>query len=111
MALPDAYSLMLRISMITLSVAIFACLFRAIIGPRFTDRVLSVNVIGTNVVAMIAVLSVLLDDGSLLDIAALYAMISFLAVVVLSKCYMLTRHVSALNPHRNRDTAEEKKGQ
>ena len=110
MSLADAYTIMLRISTITLSVIIFACLFRAILGPRFTDRVMAVNVIGTNVVVMIAVLSFLLDDGSLVDIAALYAMISFLTVVVLSKCYMLTKHVSALNPLRNSGAAKEEQG-
>lgn len=43
---------------------------------------------GTMVMVMIAVLALLLDEGYLVDICLLYAMISFLAVVVLSKVYI-----------------------
>ena len=111
MSLTGAYAIMLRISMIVLSATVFACLLRAILGPHFTDRVMAVSVIGTNVVAMIAVLSFMLNDSSLVDIAMVYAMISFLAVVVLSKCYMLTKHVNALNPRRKNAAAKEEHDQ
>ena len=100
MEIKDAYHIMLLAGIFTLSITIFASLFRAVLGPRFTDRVLSVNVIGTQAIAMIAILSFLLDEGSLVDIAVVYAMISFLAIVVLSKCYLLTRHADRLIPPR-----------
>ena len=100
MTVTEAYHVMLRVSVFTLSITIFACLFRAILGPRFTDRVVSVNIIGPQVIAMIAVLSFLLDESRLVDIAVVYAMISFLAIVVLSKCYLLTKHASQLDPRR-----------
>ena len=44
--------------------------------------------IGTYVIMIIAVLTVLLGEQWLADIAAIYAMISFLAVVVLTKIYI-----------------------
>ena len=106
MSVADAYSILLRISMLTLSITIFACLFRAILGPRFTDRVLAVNIIGIKTIVMIAILSFLLDESSLVDIAGVYAMISFLAIVVLSKCYRLTRQTNPLDPHP--ESAEER---
>ena len=37
---------------------------------------------------MIAVLAVLLKEGYLVDICIIYAMISFLSVIVLTKVYM-----------------------
>ncbi len=37
---------------------------------------------------MIAVLSLLLKEGFLIDICLIYAMVSFLAVIVISKVYM-----------------------
>ena len=43
---------------------------------------------------MIAILSCLFRDSNLLDIAIVYAMIGFLAVVVLSKCYIMPHHVN-----------------
>ena len=86
------YQILLWISTVILSLSICACLIRAILGPRFTDRIVSINVICTKAVIMIAILSSLLEQDSLLDIAIIYAMISFLAVVVLSKCYLLPHH-------------------
>lgn len=92
MLVEDAYRILLWISMFTLSITIFFCLFRAILGPRFTDRVVSVNIIGTKAIVMIAILSFLLEENDLIDIAVVYAMISFLVVIVLSKCYLHTKH-------------------
>lgn len=74
--------------MIVLAVCIFLCLIRAIIGPRISDRIVAVNMIGTMTMIIIAMMSVLLGEGYLIDVAMIYAMISFLAVVVLTKVYM-----------------------
>ncbi|MBP5309355.1 MAG: sodium:proton antiporter [Lachnospiraceae bacterium] len=71
-----------------LSILLFLCLIRAIIGPKIADRIVSVNMMGTITIVIIAVLTVLLDEGYLADICIIYAMISFLAVVVLTMIYM-----------------------
>ena len=63
------------------------CLIRAVKGPRIADRLVAVNMMGTMVIVMIAVLAVVKDQGYLVDICLIYAMISFLAVVVLSRIY------------------------
>ena len=94
MPLERANQILLWVSVLTLSITIFACLFRAILGPRYTDRVMSVNLIGTKAVVMIALLSFLLDEEGLIDIAVVYAMVSFLAIVVLSKCYLHRKHIA-----------------
>ena len=107
MSLENAYTILLWGSMLTLSITIFACLFRAILGPRFTDRVMSVNIIGTKAVVMIALLSFLLDEEGLIDIAVVYAMISFLAIVVLSKCYLHKKHIAHPHTPSERDDATE----
>lgn len=73
---------------IVLAVCMFFCLIRAIIGPRISDRIVSINMIGTMTIMIITILSVLLHEGYLVDVAMLYAMMSFLAVVVLTKVYM-----------------------
>lgn len=70
-----------------LAVMIILCLVRAVIGPRITDRVVAINMIGTMVMAGIAILSVVKNEGYLVDICLIYAMISFLAVVVLTRIY------------------------
>ena len=98
-AVENAYRLLLWFSTILLSLSVSVCLVRAIMGPRLTDRIVAINVICTKVVILIALLSCIFDKGSMLDIAIVYAMISFLAVVVLSKCYIMPHHhASPLEP-------------
>jgi len=73
--------------LIFLAILLFAGLIRAIKGPRIADRLVAVNMIGTMVIVMLAILSLLLNEGYLVDICLIYAMISFLSVVVVTKVY------------------------
>lgn len=75
-------------ALIFLAVMVVLCLIRAIIGPRIADRIVSVNMMGTMVMVIIAILALMLEEGYLVDICLIYAMISFLAVIVLTKVYM-----------------------
>lgn len=70
-----------------LAIMLMVCLFRAVKGPRVSDRVIAVNMMGTIVIVIIALLGFVLQEGYLIDICILYAMISFLAVIVLTKIY------------------------
>ena len=83
-----AYETLFTIALSILGVLLFPCLLRAIRGPRIADRVVGINMIGTIIIMMIAVLSLMLEEGYLVDIAIIYAMLSFLAVVVLVKIYI-----------------------
>ena len=74
--------------LIILAVMLFACLIRAIKGPRVADRLVAVNMMGTMVMVMISILALMLNEGYLVDVCLVYAMISFLAVVMLSKVYI-----------------------
>lgn len=73
--------------LIFLAILLFAALIRAVKGPRIADRLIAVNMMGTMVIVMLAVLSLLLKEGYLVDICLIYAMISFLSVVVVTKVY------------------------
>ena len=70
------------------AVLLLLCLIRAVIGPRIADRLVAVNMITTMVTVIIAILAVLKNEGYLVDICLIYAMISFLSVIVLTKVYM-----------------------
>ncbi|HBA47077.1 MAG TPA: sodium:proton antiporter [Lachnospiraceae bacterium] len=87
-SLEKAYGIFLTIVLVILAILVILCLIRAIIGPRVADRIVSVNMMGTMVIVMIAVLALMLGEGYLADICLIYAMISFLAVIVLTKVYM-----------------------
>ena len=78
----------LSIVMAVLIIMIFVSFIRTLKGPRVTDRIISVNMIGSITIMVIAILAIVLNQSYLVDICLIYAMISFLAVVVLCKIYM-----------------------
>lgn len=86
--LEQAYHVLFVAVLVILAVMIVLCLIRAIIGPRVTDRIVATNMMGTIVMVIIAMLAIMLGEGYLVDICIIYAMISFLAVIVLTKVYM-----------------------
>lgn len=87
MELIQQYSALFYGVLSILAVMLVLCLVRAVIGPRIADRLVAVNMMGTMVIVGIAILAVIKDQGYLVDICLIYAMISFLAVVVLTRIY------------------------
>ncbi len=83
----QVYHGFLLVCMIVLGALIMLCLLRAILGPRLADRVVAVNMIGTMTITEIAMFALYLRENYLYDVCLIYAMISFLAVVVLTKIY------------------------
>ena len=86
--LESAYQILWIGVLLVLAVLLLLCLLRAIIGPRVADRIVAVNMMGTITIVIIGILALMLGEGYLVDICMIYAMISFLAVVVLTKVYM-----------------------
>ena len=87
MSIDFAYQVLFGFALLILTVLALACLVRCILGPRISDRVLAINITGTITVIMVGLFVVLLSEGYLADIALVYSMLSFLAVIVLSKVY------------------------
>lgn len=83
-----AYSVLYNGALIVIGVLLLFTLIRAIRGPRIADRIIAVNMMGTLVVITICVLAFLMNEGYLVDVAIVYTMLSFLAVVLLTKVYM-----------------------
>lgn len=98
MTIDFIYDALLWGALFAMSLSTCFCLFRAILGPRFTDRIIAVNIVCTKAIIAIAILAFLFGQDFLLDIALVYAMISFLAVVVLSKCYLLKHQEHPVDP-------------
>ena len=87
-ALNQAYGIVLTALPIVLAVMVILCLIRAIKGPKIADRIVAINMMGTITMVIIAILAVRMNEGYLVDICIIYAMISFLAVALLTKVYM-----------------------
>ncbi|MBQ8149492.1 MAG: sodium:proton antiporter [Clostridia bacterium] len=88
MQVSQAYNMLWTGALIVLAVLTLACLIRSVIGPRIADRIVSINMISTLSLAMICILTMVLGEGYLADVALIYALLGFLAVVVLCKVFM-----------------------
>ena len=82
------YHILFVVALILLAIGIFFALLRAIKGPRISDRIMGINLIGTMAIACLAILAIDLRQSWLLDVSLIYGMISFLAVVVLAQIHI-----------------------
>ncbi len=60
-------------------------LVRALMGPTVYDRILSVNAFGSLTVVLIAVYGFLSGRPDFLDIALVYVLINFIAIIAVTK--------------------------
>ncbi len=110
MMIETAYNILFSIALIWLSILILAMLIRSIMGPRITDRILCINMIGTMVICCIAILSRMLKESYLNDVALIYAMISFISVLILATIYIPNRQNRARFGHQvEEELSNEKK--
>ncbi len=70
---------------IAILVAIALALVHAFRGPTLYDRILAVNMVGTQIVLMVAVLGFLMGRPEFLDIALVYVLISFVSTLAVLK--------------------------
>ena len=84
----NAYTLLFSVAFVVLGACLFLLILRSVKGPKLTTRVVCINMIGTTVTSVFALLAAYLREGWLYDICIVYVLISFLAVVILSKVYM-----------------------
>ncbi len=78
---------MFTVATIAILVTMGLALVRAFLGPTAFDRILAVNMFGTKTVLIIAVVGFLMGRPEFLDIALVYALINFIAVISLLKYY------------------------
>lgn len=86
----DTMRFILEIAMLVLAIGMFLAFIRAVKGPRYTDRIVAINMIGTMTTTTICILSAYLGETALVDVSLVYTLLSFLAVVIL--CRVVTMH-------------------
>ena len=88
MSIEEAYRLLFSGTLIVLAVMVVAALIRTVTGKLTVDKIIGINLISTLVVIAIAVLTLLLGEDYIADIAVVYVMISFVAVMLLCRIYI-----------------------
>lgn len=76
---------LLAFAILFLSVTIFLCMYRAVKGSSAADRLVAINVVGTKTIILILMVSFIIHETYFIDVALVYALISFIASIVISK--------------------------
>ncbi len=78
-------SFALDFALVTVSLATVLCLWRLLRGPELTDRVLALDTLYINIVALAILLGLRLDTALLFEAALLIAMLGFVSTVALAR--------------------------
>ena len=88
MTVAEAYRILYSVALFIIAALLCVMLIRSIRGPGATDKLLSINMIGTLVIADIVILSRMLKETWLLDVALIYTMISMVSVLILARVFI-----------------------
>ena len=72
-------------SSIFLAILILVAFIRGIVGPTSLDRNIVINIIGTKTVVIMILMSFIYDELYFIDVATVYALISFIATICVAK--------------------------
>ncbi len=76
---------MLTIALVLFAITITIAVIRIILGPSMPDRVLALDVIGVNLIASIAVFSVIMKTKAFLEVILILGILSFIGTIAYSK--------------------------
>lgn len=82
----------LAISLVAITISMFLCLIRMIIGPSVVDRLLALDTLFLNATCLIMVLGIYWASTNIFEGALLVAMLGFVSTVALAR-YFTTGHV------------------
>lgn len=77
--------ILLTISLILFTCAIFIALYRIIVGPSMPDRVVALDMIGVNLVSLVAVFSIVLHTHAYLEVILIVGILAFISTVGLAR--------------------------
>ncbi len=76
---------MLTTSLVLFSITIAIAVIRIILGPSMPDRVIGLDMIGVNLIATIAVISVVMNTKAFLEVILILGILSFIGTIAFSK--------------------------
>ncbi len=87
--LPAPYGQLLEVAigggLVVASVVTLLCAYRVIRGPTVPDRVVALDTIGTNVVAIAVLFALATDSGFFVDVSIVLAIIGFISTVAVAR--------------------------
>jgi multicomponent Na+:H+ antiporter subunit F len=81
------FSIFYTLAAVIFMISLLLILIRALRGPTTYDRILAVNVFGSNIVLAICLIAFLQEDLSYIDVALLYALVNFISTIALLRFF------------------------
>jgi len=78
-------NIILTIALVLFGIAIAITFIRILIGPTFTDRGIAMDVIGVNLISVIAIVSILFSTRAFYDVILVLGILAFISTVSFSK--------------------------
>ncbi|ATH92974.1 monovalent cation/H+ antiporter subunit F [Bacillus glycinifermentans] len=79
------FEFILQLSLGILAVSTFLYVIRVIKGPSIPDRVVALDAIGINLIGITALVSILLNTSTFLEVILLIGILAFIGTVAFSK--------------------------
>ncbi|KAB7667122.1 Na(+)/H(+) antiporter subunit F1 [Bacillus sp. B1-b2] len=79
------FQLIMNASLLIVSISTIIFIYRVIKGPTTPDRVVALDAIGINLVAITAILSVVLNTSAFLEVILLIGILAFIGTIAFSK--------------------------
>lgn len=79
------FNILLMLSLLIFSISIAIFLYRVIKGPSTPDRIIAMDAIGVNLIAIMAILTIVLGTDAFFEVVLLFGILSFIGTVAFSK--------------------------
>ena len=79
------FNIIITFALICISLSMLALLYRVIKGPTVPDRVIALYAIVINLIAVIALVSILLDTYAFLEVILLLGILAFIGTIAMAK--------------------------
>jgi len=63
----------------------FICLYRMVKGPTMQDRLLTLSIVGSNVLAILVLLASIFSRTLYLDVAIMFVLVNFIVMILASR--------------------------
>lgn len=71
---------------VILLIGAFVCLYRVILSRTLFERIIAVNLMGTNILVVLILMAYYFKQIVYLDVAFAYALLNFIAIIAVTRC-------------------------
>jgi multicomponent Na+:H+ antiporter subunit F len=79
------FKIVISLSLLIVAISTLLFVFRLVKGPSTPDRVIALDAIGINLIAITAIISIVLNSNAFVEIILLLGILAFIGTVAFSK--------------------------